>query len=110
MSHVCDSSCAHTVDVGYVHVLVEPGGECTPTCPHPAHASLEGTVMCPAIAGRCICRHELGHEPPHECADQETCDGAWTGDFDADDGTFEVHRLPNAGGLGPLLMMGVPPW
>lgn len=28
---------AHTVDVGHVHVLAEPGGSCTPSCPHPDH-------------------------------------------------------------------------
>lgn len=27
---------AHTVDVGFVHVLTEDGA-CTPTCPHPDH-------------------------------------------------------------------------
>lgn len=26
-----------TVDVGPVHVLREPGGGCTPDCPHPEH-------------------------------------------------------------------------
>ena len=28
----------HTIDVGYVHVLTEPGGECVKNCPHPDHA------------------------------------------------------------------------
>lgn len=32
----------HTIDVGYVHVLTEPGGECVSNCPHPDHAE-EGT-------------------------------------------------------------------
>jgi hypothetical protein len=41
MSHVCDSSCAHTVDVGYCHTLVEVGGECRPDCPHPDHVEYD---------------------------------------------------------------------
>lgn len=27
----------YTIDVGYVHVLTEPGGPCEATCPHPDH-------------------------------------------------------------------------
>ena len=27
----------HTIDVGFVHTLVEPGGECRADCPHPEH-------------------------------------------------------------------------
>lgn len=26
-----------TYDVGFVHVLTEPGGECRADCPHPSH-------------------------------------------------------------------------
>lgn len=33
-----DHDDARTIDVGYVHVLTEPGGPCVPTCPHPDHA------------------------------------------------------------------------
>jgi hypothetical protein len=35
-----------TIDVGYVHVLTEPGGECQDTCPHPSHSA----APCEAIA------------------------------------------------------------
>ena len=28
-----------TIDVGYVHVLTEPGGPCEDTCPHPDHST-----------------------------------------------------------------------
>jgi hypothetical protein len=35
-AHVCDSSCAHTIDIGYVHTP-DDQGVCLPTCPHPHH-------------------------------------------------------------------------
>jgi hypothetical protein len=41
MGHVCDPSCAHTINVGYVHTPVEPGGPCRPFCPHPDHTAEE---------------------------------------------------------------------
>lgn len=34
--HSCDERCAHTVDVGYVHVLTGDG-KCRDDCPHPDH-------------------------------------------------------------------------
>lgn len=30
----------HTIDVGHVHVLTEPGSPCRPDCPHPSHHRL----------------------------------------------------------------------
>ncbi len=38
--HVCDSSCAHTIDVGYVHIQTGTG-MCIASCPHPDHKSCD---------------------------------------------------------------------
>jgi hypothetical protein len=40
--HVCDDTCAHTVDIGYVHTLTEAGGPCRADCPHPDHRQMPG--------------------------------------------------------------------
>lgn len=36
--HVCDENCAHTIDIGHVHVLTDDRSTCRPDCPHPDHA------------------------------------------------------------------------
>jgi hypothetical protein len=38
-THRRDGTCAHTVDVGYVHVLAgtDFDGPCAENCPHPDH-------------------------------------------------------------------------
>lgn len=35
--HQCDDRCAHTVEVGDVHVRLAHGGPCRDSCPHPDH-------------------------------------------------------------------------
>lgn len=54
---------------------------------------------CGAKAADCVCGKAAGHEPPHECADTQRCNGAWVGDWRSDG--FEVRRFPLA--AAPLI-------
>jgi hypothetical protein len=50
----CDDSCAHTIDVGYVHTLTDDG-VCRADCPHPDHGThYEGNSLV------CSCGARLG--------------------------------------------------
>lgn len=51
--------------------------------------------FCQATAAMCKCRLKEGHEGPHECDNEDRCDGSWIGDIDGDD--FKVIRFPKIG-------------
>lgn len=47
------------------------------------------TVICGALASRCICDRPPRHQGPHACR----CGGSWEGEWDMP--TFQVRSLPN---------------
>ena len=50
--------------------------------------------LCDATAGPCRCREPAGHEPPHVCADRESCGGSWTGEYGTP--SFQVVTYPRS--------------
>lgn len=47
-------------------------------------------IVCGTVEAHCRCVKPPGHEPPHECKDEETCNGAWWDDGE----TFWIYRFP----------------
>lgn len=98
----CGGCDAHLIDDGASEVVIRQRHGCPDTGEGWAglDARFGAIPICGVTEFQCRCGLTPGHDGPHVCHDEGSCDGSW--DYESD-GSFKVIRFPRGGGLAELM-------